>query len=312
MSAEHHHHHSHHCDHHDHSHVDTNSRAFAIGVSLNLAFVIVEIGFGLYADSLSLLADAGHNFSDVIGLLAAWGAMILAKRAPSSRYTYGLRSTTILAALANAMLLLIAVGGIAWEAIHRFSEHVIVNEPIMIWVALIGVVINIGTAMMFMRGNKTDLNLRGAYLHMLSDAAVSVGVAVAGALMLWTGWLWLDPAISLLIAAAILYGTWGLFKQSIKLALHAVPDAIDPTKVLTYLQSLPEVQEVHDLHIWGMSTTENALTAHLVMPAGHPGDAYLAHLAEELAHHHQIQHATIQVELGNHDVLCKLAPADVV
>ncbi|BBP00304.1 cation diffusion facilitator family transporter [Sulfuriferula nivalis] len=322
MSATHddHHEHSHGCDHHhghghhhhDHSHVDTTSRAFAVGVGLNLAFVIIEIGFGLYADSLSLLADAGHNFSDVIGLLAAWGALILSKRVPSLHYTYGLRSTTILAALANAMLLLIAVGGISWEAIRRFTEPMPVNEPVMIWVALVGVVVNVGTALMLMRGHKEDLNLRGAFIHMIADAAVSVGVAIAGVLMLWTGWLWLDPAISLLIAAAIMYGTWGLFKQSLKLALHAVPDAINPAKVLAYLQSLPEVQEVHDLHIWGMSTTENALTAHLVTPAGHPGDSFLAKIAEELSHHHSIQHATFQIELGEHDVLCKLAPADVV
>ncbi|MDR3390680.1 MAG: cation diffusion facilitator family transporter [Sulfuriferula sp.] len=307
------HHHDHgHFHHHDHSNVDTTSRAFAVGVSLNLIFVIIEIGFGIYADSLSLLADAGHNFSDVIGLLAAWGAMILARRVPSLRYTYGLRSTTILAALANAMLLLIAVGGISWEAIRRLTEPMPVNEPVMIWVALAGVVVNVATALMLMKGHKEDLNMRGAFIHMVADAAVSVGVAIAGLGMMLTGWLWLDPAISLLIAAVIFIGTWGLFKQSLKLALHAVPDAVDPAKIQAYLLGLPQVREVHDLHIWGMSTTENALTAHLVMPAGHPGDAFLDNIAEELAHHFKIGHATFQIELGDHDVVCRLAPAHVV
>ena len=320
MSAQHEHHEHHHHDHqhghahhhHDHSNVDTTSRAFAVGIVLNLTFVIIEIGFGIYADSLSLLADAGHNFSDVIGLIAAWGAMILARRLPSPRFTYGLRSTTILAALANAMLLLIAVGGISWEAIRRFTEPMAVNEPIMVWVALVGVVVNVATALMLMKGHKDDLNQRGAFLHMVADAAVSVGVALAGLGMMFTGWLWLDPAISLLIAAVIFIGTWGLFKQSLKLALHAVPDAIDPARIETYLRSLPQVHEVHDLHIWGMSTTENALTAHLVTPDGHPGDAFLDKIAEELEHHFQIGHATFQIELGDHEVMCRLSPASVV
>lgn len=308
-----HHEHGHaHHHHHDHSNVDTTSRAFAVGISLNMAFVIIEIGFGIYADSLSLLADAGHNFSDVIGLLAAWGAMILARRLPSLRFTYGLRSTTILAALANAMLLLIAVGGISWEAIRRFSEPMAVNEPVMIWVALAGVVVNVITALMLMKGHKDDLNLRGAFVHMVADAAVSVGVALAGIGMMLTGWLWLDPAISLLIAAVIFIGTWGLFKQSLKLALHAVPDAVDPVKIQAYLLGLPQVREVHDLHIWGMSTTENALTVHLVMPEGHPGDAFLDSIADELTHRYHIGHATFQIELGDHDVMCRLAPAEVV
>ena len=310
-SNDHEHHHGH-AHHHDHSNVDTTSRAFAVGIALNLTFVIIEIGFGIYADSLSLLADAGHNFSDVIGLIAAWGAMVLARRLPSPRFTYGLRSTTILAALANAMLLLIAVGGISWEAIRRFTEPMAVNEPIMVWVALVGVVVNVATALMLMKGHKDDLNLRGAFLHMVADAAVSVGVALAGLGMMFTGWLWLDPAISLLIAAVIFIGTWGLFKQSLKLALHAVPDAIDPARIETYLRSLPQVHEVHDLHIWGMSTTENALTVHLVTPDGHPGDAFLHEIAEELEHHFQISHATFQIELGDHEIMCRLAPAEVV
>lgn len=297
---------------HDHSAVDTTSRAFAVGVALNLAFVAVEVIFGFRANSLSLLADAGHNFSDVIGLLMAWGALTLAKRVPSERFTYGLRSSTIMAAFANAMLLLIAVGGIALEAIQRLTASVPVSETTMIWVAAVGVAINVATALMLMKGRENDLNLRGAYLHMLADAAVSVGVVLAGIGMMWTGWLWLDPAISLVIAVVIFAGTWGLLKTSLRLSLQAVPDGIDVTKVTEFLQSFPEVKEVHDLHIWGMSTTESALTVHLVMPQGHPGDAFLDHLAEELEHHYHIHHPTFQIELGEDCVACRLAPKDVV
>jgi cobalt-zinc-cadmium efflux system protein len=297
---------------HDHADVDTTSRAFAVGVTLNLAFVVIEAGFGVWANSLSLLADAGHNFSDVIGLLAAWAAMVLSKRLPSTRYTYGLRGSTILAALANAMLLLVAVGGIAWEAIRRLSEPTPVNESTMIWVALAGVVVNVATALMLRRGREHDINLRGAYLHMVADAAVSVGVAVAGAGMLLTGWLWLDPAVSLIIAVVIFIGTWGLLKESLRLSLHAVPERIDPVAVQAYLQALPGVCEVHDLHIWGMSTTETALTAHLVVTGGHPGDEFLDRVAEELEHRFQIGHATLQIELADGNGACRLAPGDVV
>ncbi len=303
---------AHHHDHHHHEAINPASRAFAVGVGLNLAFVTIEVVFGLRANSLSLLADAGHNFGDVIGLLAAWGAMMLAQRAPSERFTYGLRSSTILAALANAMLLLIAVSGIAWEAVHRISEPAAVSEMTMIWVAAAGVVINLSTALMFMRGRKHDINLRGAFLHMLGDALVSVGVVLGGLGMMWTGWLWLDPAISLLIAVVIFAGTWGLLKASLRLSLHAVPDGIETSEVTDFLQGFAQVQEVHDLHIWGMSTTEVALTAHLVMPQGHPGDAFLAHLSEELHQHFHIPHATFQVELGDEGIACRLAPSDVV
>ena len=308
-----HHHHDHHHGHaHAHNTVDTTNRMFAVGIALNLSFVIIEIGFGLYADSLSLLADAGHNFSDVIGLFAAWAAMVLARRLPTPKFTYGLRSSTILAALANAMLLLIAVGGVGWEAIRRFAQPAAVNETVMIWVALAGVVVNVSTALMLMRGREDDLNQRGAYIHMLGDAVVSVGVAVGGVVMLWTGWLWLDPVISLTIALAIFIGTWGLLKESFKLALHAVPNNIDSDAVKAYLSGLPPVREVHDLHVWGMSTTENALTVHLITPGGHPGDAFLDDVAEELEHHFHIHHATFQIELGDHDIACRLASDAVV
>lgn len=303
---------AHHHDHHHHDDINPASKAFAVGVGLNITFVVIEVVFGLRANSLSLLADAGHNFSDVIGLLVAWGAVILAQRAPSERFTYGLRSSTILAALANAMLLLIAVGGIAWEAVHRFSEPAAVSEWTMIWVAAAGVVINLATALMFMQGRKHDINLRGAFLHMVADALVSVGVVLGGIGMLWSGWIWLDPVISLMIAVVIFAGTWGLLKASLRLSLHAVPEGIESSDVMAYLQGLPQVQEVHDLHIWGMSTTEVALTVHLVMPQGHPGDAFLDQLAEKLHQRFHITHATFQVELGDDGIACRLAPSHVV
>lgn len=302
----------HHSHDHDHGTLDPTSKAFAVGVVLNLAFVAIEVVFGLRANSLSLLADAGHNFSDVIGLLLAWWAMAMAKRAPSEQFTYGLRSSTILAALANAMLLLIAVGGIVWEALHRLYEPSAVSEITMIWVAAVGVVINVATALMLMHGSKLDINLRGAFLHMVADALVSVGVVLAGIGMMWSGWLWLDPAISLVIGVVIFAGTWGLLKASLRLSLHAVPEGIETRAVMEYLQELPLVEEVHDLHIWGMSTTEAALTVHLVMPQGHPGDAFLDNLAEQMQQRFHIAHATFQIELGEAGISCRLAPNELV
>lgn len=310
--SEHQHNHSEHSCGHDHSNVDTTSRAFAVGIILNFGFVVVETGFGIYSNSLSLLADAGHNFSDVIGLLVAWGAILLARRLPTPRFTYGLQGSTILAALANALLLVIAVGGIGWEAIRRFANPAPVSESIIIWVALVGVIINTATALMLMKGHKNDLNLRGAFLHMVADAAVSVGVVLAGLGMLWTGWLWLDPAISLVIAAVIFIGTWGLLKQSLLLSLQGVPNSIDAGAVRAFLSGLPDVTEVHDLHIWGMSTTDTALTAHLVVCENHPGNEFLANLAEELEHRFRINHATFQIELGNSEAICRLAPDHIV
>jgi cobalt-zinc-cadmium efflux system protein len=305
-------HHDHHHDHHHHSAIDPTQRAFAVGVALNLTFVAVELFYGFQANSLALLADAGHNFSDVIGLLIAWGALALAKRKPSSRFTYGLRSSTILAALANAMLLLVAVGGIVWESVHRFLTPEAVSENTVIWVALLGVFINVGTAFMLMRGSKNDINVRGAYLHMVADAAVSLGVVAAGLLMIWSGWLWLDGAVSILIAVVILWSTWGLFRESVNLILHAVPEHIVADDVRAYLSVLPGVESVHDLHIWAMSTSDIALTAHLLMPAGHPGDDFLHDVSERLGDRFHIHHATLQIEIGNSGMSCRLAPDDVV
>jgi len=287
-------------------------RAFAAGIALNVAFVIAEVILGLMANSLALVADAMNNLSDVVGLVLAWGASALALRPPSARFTYGFRGSTILAALANAMLLLVVTGGIAWEALHRLKNPGIVNETLMIWVAIAGIVINGVTAWFFMADRKSDLNVRGAYLHMAADAGVSAGVALAGAGMLLTDWLWLDPAVSLVIVATIFVGTWGLLRDSVKLALHAAPESVDPSEVRGYLCALKGVAEVHDLHIWGMSTTETALTAHLVMPAGHPGDDFIAHVVHDIEHRFRIGHVTIQIEMGTSANPCALAPDHVV
>lgn len=311
---DHHHHQDHHSAHHEHAHAaaDPTQRAFVVGITLNLVFVAVELAFGFWANSLALLADAGHNFSDVIGLLIAWGAMALAKRKPSSRFTYGMRSSTIMAALVNAMILLVAVGGIVWEGAHRLAAPESVNGGVIIWVALLGVVINVATALMLQHGSKHDINMRGAFLHMVADAAVSLGVVLAGLAMLWLGWLWLDGAVSILIAAVILWSTWGLFRESINLSLHAVPAHIEAGDVRACLAALPGVSEVHDLHIWAMSTTEYALTAHLLMPAGHPGDQFLHDAADALATRFHIHHPTLQIEVGTHAVPCRFTSDDVV
>ena len=282
---------------HGHSHAPADfGRAFAIGVVLNTAFVIVEATFGFISGSMALVADAGHNLSDVLGLLIAWGASIAAKKPPSARFTYGLKSSTILAAFANAVLLLVAIGAILIETIDRLIDPVEPAGWTMIWVAGVGIVINTITALMFMRGRKDDLNIRGAFLHMAADALVSVGVVIAGAAILLTGVIVIDPIVSLVIVAVIAWGTWGLLKDSVKMSLLAVPDGVDEGEVRGFLRALPGVEAVHDLHIWPMSTTETALTAHLVMPAGHPGDAFLREAAHELEHHHAIGHVTLQVE----------------
>ena len=287
-------------------------RAFAIGVGLNLAFVTLEVIFGIAAHSLALIADAGHNLSDVLGLLLAWGASVLARRRPTARRTYGLRRTSVLAALLNAVILLIAVGAIAWEAIQRFSEPAPVSASVVILVAAVGVVINTVTALLFAAGRKGDLNIRGAFFHMAADAGVSAGVVAAGLGMVVTGWSWLDPAISLAIVAVILWGTWGLLRDSVNLALDAVPEGIESGTVQAYLGELPGVAEVHDLHIWGMSTTDVALTAHLVKPALEDDDALIARASRELRQRFGIEHATLQLERGRGGIPCHLAPADVV
>jgi cobalt-zinc-cadmium efflux system protein len=301
---------------HDHNHAHDRStrlgRAFAIGIALNVAFVVIEVVCGLMANSLALVADAAHNFSDVVGLVLAWGASTLAQRPPSARFTYGLRGSTILAALANAMLLLVVTGGIAWEALLRFKTPAALNEMLMIWVAVAGIIVNGGTAWLFMADRKSDLNVRGAYLHMAADAGVSLGVAIAGAGVLLTGWQWLDPAVSLLIVATIFAGTWGLLRDSVKLALHAAPESVDPANVRRFLNALQGVAEVHDLHIWAMSTTETALTAHLVMPGGHPGDDFLAQAVHEIEHRFGIGHVTLQIETATSEKPCALAPDHVV
>lgn len=289
---------------HDHSHGAAGhchapadfGRAFALGIVLNTAFVIVEATYGFLSGSMALIADAGHNLSDVLALMLAWGASVAAKKPASPRFTYGFKSSTILAALANAMLLAIAIGAILFETMHRLLEPASVEGMTVVVVAGIGIVINAGTALMFMRGRKSDLNVRGAFLHMAADALVSVGVVIAGLAIIYTGQVWIDPVTSLIIVAVIAWGTWGLAKDSIKLGLHAVPDSIDEAAVRGHLSSLEGVEALHDLHIWPMSTTETALTAHLVMPGGCPGDNFLAELRENLAHDFGISQTTIQVE----------------
>jgi len=285
---------------HGHHHMPTDfGRAFAIGTLLNIAFVIVEGGAGFWFDSVALLADAGHNLSDVLGLLIAWGGMELAKRPATRRFTYGLGASTILAALANALVLLLAVGAILLETIQRLGSPRAIDGWPVVWVALAGIVVNLATAMLFARGRHGDVNIRGAYLHMAYDAAVSAGVVVAGLVILWTGATWIDPLVSLIVVAIILIGTWGLLSESLLLALQAVPRGIDTHAVEALLAAQPGVVRVHDLHIWPMSTTETALTAHLVVPGGHPGDPFLSQLAERLEHDFAIGHATIQVETGD-------------
>ena len=293
----------HQCSHHHHE-ASNFGWAFAIGIALNLIFVAVEAAFGFWSNSLALLADAGHNLSDVLGLLLAWGGYALAKLAPSQNRTYGWRGSTILAALFNALLLLFAVGGIAWEAIGRLADPSPVAAPTIIVVALVGVVINTATAMLFMRGRQHDLNIRGAYLHMAADAMLSLGVVVAGILIALTSLLWIDPVTSLIIAVVIFWSTWSLLKDSFNLAMQAVPPSVNIVAVETFLGSLPGVTEVHDLHVWAMSTTEIALTVHLVKPEATNDDQLLRETSRELQHDFGISHSTIQIERSVHEASC--------
>ena len=304
-------------DHHAHSHgpahaVSDYGRAFAIGIGLNLIYVAAEAGYGLAAGSLALLADAGHNLGDVLGLGLSWGAAMLGRRGPSARFTYGLRSSTILAALANALILLVVTGGIAWEAIWRLGHPVAVTGGTVAVVAAVGIAVNGATALLFVGGRGRDLNLRSAFLHMAADAVVTAGVVVAGIAIALTGLLWLDPAMSLVVSAVIVWGTWDLVKQALSLALDAVPEGVDAAAVRAHLLALPGVDALHDLHIWGMSTTETALTCHLVMPKGHPGDAALSAIARELEAHYHINHTTLQIELADSAEACALTPEHVV
>jgi len=290
---------------HGHSHGPANyGRAFAFGIALNLLFVGIEGLYGWLSNSLSLLADAGHNLSDVLGLVLAWVASVLAQRVPTARRTYGLRRSSILASLGNALLLLVAILGIAYEAIVRLRHPEPVASGTVMLVASIGIVINGLTAWLFASGAKSDLNVRGAFLHMAADAAVSAGVVLAALAMRYTGWLWLDPVTSLVIVIVIAVGTWGLLRDSIDLSLDAVPRHIDPAKVEAYLSSLPGIVAVHDLHIWAMSTTEVALTVHLVKPDARVDDALLEHIGHDLAERFGIGHATVQLELGEAELSC--------
>jgi cobalt-zinc-cadmium efflux system protein len=312
--------HHHHDDHHDHGHPHGHGHhhgppkdfgtAFAIGTALNLGFALIELGVGVFANSLALISDGLHNFSDVIGLLLAWCAAWLCTWRPTASHTYGYRRASILAALGNAALLFAATGAIFTEAVRRLIAPEPVAAGVVVWVAAIGIAINLATALMFMRGRHDDLNIKGAFLHMMGDAAVSLGVVVAALLIGWTGWLWLDPAVSVAVAAVILLTTWGLTRDALNLALDAVPAGIDRDAVEAYLAGLPGVTEVHDLHIWAMSTTETALTAHLVRPNAILDDHLLTDAAHELEHRFGIHHVTVQVEAGVAE--CRLAPAHVV
>jgi cobalt-zinc-cadmium efflux system protein len=280
------------------------SRAFAIGIALNLGFVVVEAVYGWRVGSLALLADAGHNLSDVAGLVLAWAASLAAGRQPDHRHTYGWQRASILAAFANAVLLLVAMGSLLWEATHRLQSPVPTDGVTIMAIAAIGVLVNGATAALFMAGSKTDMNIRGAFLHMAADALVSLGVVASGALYLWTGWAWLDPVTSMAVALVIIAGTWSLFRQSLHLLFDGVPESVVLADVDALLRTQPGVADVHDLHVWAMSTTDIALSAHLVMPDGHPGDAFLEQLAHQLHDRFEITHPTIQIELDGLDHGC--------
>jgi cobalt-zinc-cadmium efflux system protein len=303
-----------HDDHHVHGQAHAPADfgfAFAVGIALNMGFVIVGVAFGLIGHSMALIADAGHNLSDVLGLVMAWGASVLVKRAPSSRFTYGMGSSSILAALFNAVFLLVATGAIALGAVERlFAPEPVAGRLVMI-VAAIGIAINTITALLFLRGRNSDLNIRGAFLHMAGDAAISLGVVIAGFLILLTGWQWIDPVVSLGIDAVIVAGTWSLLRDSLSMTLHGVPPDIDIDAVRGFLEKCPGVCAIHDLHIWPMSTTETALTCHMVMLDGHPGDEALHKIADELCERFKIPHTTIQVEITD-DADCALAKEHAV
>ncbi len=291
---------------HQHSHKPEDyNRAFAIGVALNVIFVVIEAGYGIATGSLALIADAGHNLSDVIGLLLAWGANFLSGKPPTEKRTYGFRKLTIMASLASAILLLFALGCITWEAIGRLFHPKPIEGITVIVVAAIGVVINTITALLFISGQKHDLNIKGAFLHMAADAAISLGVVIAGAVIMATGWLWMDPVVSLLIVVVILAGTWPLLRDSVNLAIDSVPRGIDILGIRDYLASLENVAQIHDLHVWAMSTTEVALSVHLIISDDSWDNNFLSNLQQELHDRFGIAHATIQIERPN-DTPCML------
>ena len=297
---------------HGHSHAPKSfGKAFAIGTALNLGFVIIEAGYGIAAGSMALLADAGHNLSDVLGLLIAWGAATLGRRIPKGRYTYGFRSSSILAAFLNALLLLVAIVVIAVEAIRRFSEPAPVAGSTVMIVAAVGIVINTATALLFMSGRKGDLNIKGAFLHMAADAGVSAGVVLAGLAIVLTGRTWIDPVTSLVIVVVVAIGTWGLLRDSVNMSLQAAPPGVDPARIGAFLRKQRGVKGVHDLHVWPMSTTETALTVHLLVPEGYPGDAFTIEIVKSLKERFGIDHATIQIETDP-DADCPLEPDHVV
>jgi cobalt-zinc-cadmium efflux system protein len=308
------HNHSGHDHAHDHGHSHTPADfgfAFAIATLLNFALVAAQAIYGLSANSIALLADAGHNFGDALGLLLAWGAHVMARWTPTERYTYGFRSASILSALINAVMLLVATGAIAWEAIRRLLDPGEVAGVTVMVVAGIGIAVNALSAWLLMAASKGDLNVRGAVLHLAADAGVSVGVVIAGAVILFLGWTWIDPVMSLIVSAVIVWGTWSLLRDSFQLSMDAVPPGIEPSEVRAYLEKLPGVASIHDLHIWAMSTTENALTCHLVMPGGHPGNDFITAACRDLACRFAIRHPTFQIELdGGAD--CPLAPVHVI
>jgi cobalt-zinc-cadmium efflux system protein len=295
-----------HGHHHHHAPQEGQSGTFALAVGLNMLIVVVQAVYGFIAHSTALLADAGHNLSDVLGLLLAWGAVWLGKRQPSQRYTFGLGSSSILASLANAALLLFACGAIVLESIQRLLNPAPVAGLDVFIVATLGLIVNGFSAWLFMRGSKEDLNVRGAFLHMAADAAISAAVAVSGLVILFSGWSWIDPLMSLVVVSVIVYGTWGLGRDAMRLAMAAVPPSVDMTRIRQYLSDLPGVDDVHDLHVWALSTTENAMTAHLVMRAGHPGDVFVDGIVETLRADYAMHHATLQVELGTTHHHCAL------
>ncbi len=296
---------------HSHEIITDAMPAFGWAAGLNTGYVIIEAGFGFATGSLALLADAAHNLTDVAGLMIAWGAAALALRGPTQRHTYGLGQATVLAALINAISILIGVGAIGWEAIHRFTAVVDVPAETVLWVALLGIAVNTGTAILFVRAQHRDLNARAAFLHMASDAAISAGVVGAAGVILWTGWMIIDPVVALLIGVAIAWSSFGVFKSALHMSLGGVPDRVEIVAIEKWLYAQPGVTEVHDLHVWPLSTTSTALTVHLVMPSGHPGDAFLDHLADALSERFKIAHSTLQVELGNGPE-CRLAPSTVM